>query len=343
MPDGPGGWGLPQRTSGSGSLGGILREFHVPWPACNQDAARAAADAWTALADGIEDVLTGCNNMVASITVNNAGAAIDAFAAKWQQYGGKAGSLTLTIEACRALAKACNDFADQVSEVKTQIEHKAEELAGAVAISAALLIFSFGTSVAVAEAAADVVVAWVAALMVSLSEDAASISVALADALGLAGPAVASVAGATVEGAAGGLVRGSFIAMFNETFDVTLDAANGEPQPTRGEMVGDAVQDVGTTMLLGILGEAVPAVAGAPAEVQAFNEALDNPLLANAILSSAKIAELLGTPAGKAFVASGGIAALRAKGILDETGTTAKSVETSLEAALNALTPSEGE
>jgi len=212
-----------------------------------------------------------------------------------------------------------------------------------VAISAALLIFSFGTSVAVAEATVDFVVASVTALMVTLSEDAASISVALADALDLAGPAVASIAGATTDGLVGGAVRGSFIAMFNETFDVTLDAANGQPQPTRGEMVGDPVQDVGTTMLLGILGEAVPAVAGAPAEVQAFNEALDNPLLANAILSSAKIAELLDTPAGKAFVASGGIAALRAKGVLDETGTTAKSVETSLEAALNALTPSEGE
>lgn len=113
MPDGPGGWGLHNNTTGGtgggGGIGGVLREFHVPWPACNQDAARQAADAWNALADGIDDINSDCNNMVNSITANNSGKAIDAFAEKWQQYG-KNGSLTLSSEACRALAKACDDW-----------------------------------------------------------------------------------------------------------------------------------------------------------------------------------------------------------------------------------------
>ena len=85
MPDGPGGWGInkPNTTpdTGRSGIGGVLREFHVPWPACNQDAARQAADAWSALAAALEDINAECNNLVASITINNSGQAIDAFAA----------------------------------------------------------------------------------------------------------------------------------------------------------------------------------------------------------------------------------------------------------------------
>jgi len=350
MPDGPGGWGLPARTSGGGSdsLGGVLREFHVPWPACNQDAARQAADAWTALADGIEDVLTACNNMVASITVNNAGAAIDAFAAKWQQYGGKTGSLTLTIGACRALAKACNDFADQVSEVKAQIEHKAEELVAAVVGAAIALIFTWGASVAVAEAAGVQVAAWVTALMDTLDIEATGISGVLEDAVGSISSAAVPAASSAAEGFTANAVRGTFAAMFTEEFDTSLNAANGEPQPSTSDLISDIKDDVAVSTLLGVLAEAAPTVVSkaiAPPVVvmQAYNEALDfSPQLAGIIMSSARVTELLDTPAGKAFVASGGIAALNTKGILDETGTTAKSVETSLEALLNQMTSTGG-
>jgi hypothetical protein len=49
---------------------------------------------------------------------------------------------------------------------------------------------------------------------------------------------------------------------------------------------------------------------------------------------------LLDTPVGKAFVASGGIAAMNAKGALDETETAAKSVEDALEAAITKVSES---
>ena len=74
------------------------------------------------------------------------------------------------------------------------------------------------------------------------------------------------------------------------------------------------------------------------------NEVPDfSPQVAGAIMSSAKIAELLDTPAGKALAATGGIAALHAQGILDETEVTAKSVESSLEGILNQMTAEGGE
>ncbi|WP_034267177.1 hypothetical protein [Actinospica robiniae] len=344
MPDGPGGWGIttPDTTpiSGGSGVGGILREFHVPWPACNQDAARQAADAWTALADELDDISTDCNNLVASITTNNSGTAIDAFAAKWQQYGGKTGSIPLTSQACRALAKACDEFADQVSEVKTEIEHKAEELAGAIAMAGIALIFSFGFSAVIAENAAEVVIGWVTDLMATLADQAANVSIELSDAIGFTGEVAASVAGSATEGFVAGSIRGGFAAMFGEAFATTLNAANGEPQPSAADDAAGVLKDIEAGGLLGVLAEAAPAAVDAllprGAMNEAYAQALDfSPQLANSIMSSAKIADLLDTPAGKAFIAGGGITALNAKGILDETETTAKTVEDALEAALS--------
>jgi len=346
MPDGPGGWGLPSRnitSAGSGSgLGGILREFHVPWPACNQDAARQAAEAWKALAVGIDDINAECNNMVNSITANNSGKAIDAFAESWQKYGGKSGSLALSSEACRALATACDTLADRVSEVKTEIEHKADELVAAVAAAAIVLIFTWGASIAVAEGVGEAVAEAVTEMMATLADQAAEVSITLSNAVGFAGEAGASIAGSVTEGALTGAVRGSFAAMLDQEFGATLNYVNGDPQPSDGDLLAGLGKDAGVTALLGVVAEALPATVNAlnPRGVvnQAYVEALDfNPQLANAIMSSAKVAELLDTPAGKAFVASGGIATLHAKGVLDETENTAHSVETALEAAISQM------
>jgi hypothetical protein len=346
MPDGPGGWGLHNGTTGGtgggSGIGGVLREFHVPWPACNQDAARQAADAWNALADGIDDITTDCNNMVNSIATNNNGKAIDAFAANWQKYGGTNGSLTLSSEACRALAKACETLADKVSEVKTEIEHKAEELVGAIAMAGMALIFSFGISAIVAEGLGEATAVWVTDLMATLAEEAANVSVTLSEAIGFAGDVAASTAGSTVEGIVAGGMRGGFAALFNETFDAALNVVNGEPQASASEEVAGVKKDMTVGALLGVLSEAAPAAIAAllPAGAMndAYTQALDfSPQLANVIMSSARIAELLDTPAGKAFLAGGGITALHAKGMLDETETTAKSVEDTLEAALTQL------
>jgi hypothetical protein len=345
MPDGPGGWGLPQRSSQGGSgLGGVLREFHVPWPACNQDAARQAADAWTTLANAVDEISAACGQMVASIAANNSGKAIDAFAASWQTYGGKTGTLTLSAEACRAIAKACNSLADQVSEVKTEIEHKAEELVAAVAAAAIALIFTWGASVMVAEATGVEVAAWVTSLMATLSEQVGAISITLADAIGMSAPAVGAISGAAAEGAAANAVRGTFAAAFNEIFDTTLNAANGEPQKSIVELAGETGHEIVTSALVGIIAEAVPMTAKSVTSPGIVNEVPDfSPQVASAIMSSAEIAELLDTPAGKAVAATGGVTALHSQGMLDETETTAKTVESSIEGILNQITTEGGE
>jgi len=345
MPDGPGGWGLPNQDHQSGEgFAGILQEFHVPWPACNQDAARQAADAWSTLAEAVDEINAACGQTVASIAANNSGKAIDAFAANWQKYGGKTGSLTLSAEACRAIAKACNDFADQVSEVKTEIEHKAEELAAAVVAAGIALIFTWGASLLVSEAAGAAFTAWVTSIMATLSEQAAAVSLTLAEAIGVAGPAVGAISGAVGEGIGAGVVRGTFAAAFNQIFDATLNAANGEPQPSGSDLKTEIKNEVVSTVLLGVIAEAVPTTATSVMSPGVVNEVPNfSPQVASAIMSSAKIAELLDTPAGKAVAASGGVAALHEQGVLDETEVTAKSVESSLEGILNQMTSEGGE
>ena len=336
-------YSTPNPDPGGGGFSGILQEFHVPWPACNQDAARQAADAWSALAEGLEGVNAECNSLVASITTNNSGQAIDAFAAYWQKTGGKSGSLTLTIGACQALAKFCNEFADQVSDVKTQIEHKAEELLAMTAAAAAALIFSFGVSAYVEAAYAGQVVAWVTALIDGIADTVNFTSEQLADDIGFLAEPVAAVAATTVTGLAGGASAGTFAAVFNETFQGALDVVNKESLPTAEESLDDVLNDGATGAMLGILAEATPVVAKELTSTASASEVLNfSPDLSVMLSESSKLAEWLDTAAGKAFIEAGGIEALKKGGWLDETGAEGKFIETLLEGPLSKIAPSAG-
>lgn len=346
MPDG---WLLnhehaPNPEPGNGGYSGILQEFHVPWPACNQDAARQAADAWSALAAALEDINAECNNLVASITINNSGQAIDAFAAYWQKTGGKSGSLTLSIGACQSLAKACNELADHTSEAKTEIEHKAEELAAMIVAAAVALIFTFGASVAVSAEVAEQVVTWVTGLLDDLATTVSFTSTQLAEDIGFLAAPVESVVGAATTGVVTGAIGGSFTALFDEEFQGTLDVLNGEPLPSAGESVQDILSDGGKGGLLGILAEGTPAVAEElTSDEVAGQVAQFSPQLAAMLSQSSKYAAWLDTAAGKAFVEGGGIEAMRKAGWLDETGAEGKAVEALLEGPLSKLDPSAGE
>lgn len=332
----------PNPDPGSSGYSGILQEFHVPWPACNQDAARQAADAWSALADGIDDINTECNNLVASITTNNSGQAIDAFGAYWQKYGGKTGALTLSSEACRALAKTCNDLADRVSAVKTQIEHKAEELLVVVAAAAVALIFTWGASVAVSAEVAGQVAAWVTGLIDDLATSIGYASEQLGEEVGFLAAPVGSVSGATLGALSGSAIAGTFAGLFDEEFSATLKAVNGEALPSAGESVADLVKEFDTTELLGVLTEVTPVVAEEATSVEITEQVFTiSPELSAMLTDSSKLAAWLDTPAGKAFVAGGGIVALRSSGWLDESGTEGKVVESMLEAALAQINPPE--
>ena len=328
-------------NGGGEGFGAVLREFHVPWPACDENRAREAAAAWNALADAIDDVTGQCNTAVSSITQNNAGKAIESFGTSWQQYGGPNGTLPVSSATCRALADSCSQLADHVAEAKAQIEHRAEELVAAIAAAVIVLVFTWGWSIAVSAAAGEAFAVWVTELMANLAGQIDAFT-GLTDLAGLteaASGTVGAIAEGTAAGAVSGAMRGALTAALQRGFDNELDAFNGEPAADPGDQVAEAGSEVGISVLLGVLSEGGASAAGALATSstasEAYLQALDfSPELANSIAASAKIAGMLDSPAGKAFLAAGGITALHIRGVLSETEVTARSVETALEAMM---------
>lgn len=81
--------------------------------------AHTAADAWRALAEAGEDALVDAGRVAASLTGNNSGAAIDAFEKRWRELSGHGceGELPRLVDACRALAARCDEYAERLSAV----------------------------------------------------------------------------------------------------------------------------------------------------------------------------------------------------------------------------------
>jgi len=216
--------------SGSG-IGGLLREFHIPWPAANEDALRDAATDWHRLAEAIRDNYGPASSAADSLTLNNAGAAITAFENYWQKFGGRKGALPLGAEACDAMSAACTNYARDVAAVKRLIEERALEIGAILVVGAIGAFLTFGAT----EAAADTLAAglaasaagwiadigaadWIAQLGIDLSTTVGLISDTAADAIqgttgALAGalesgsyaPAVGAVGGTAFAGFVGGI------------------------------------------------------------------------------------------------------------------------------------------
>lgn len=345
MPDGPGGWGLPSYYHRTGTgFAGILQELHVPWPACNEDAAHAAADAWRLLADTVDSVDGQCSSVVAGLTENNDGRAIEAFAAYWQKFGGRSGVLPLTGDACRAIATACDTLADKVSEVKAQIRQKGEELVAAMTAAAVALVFTWGLSVAVSETVAATTIASVTELVETLADTIAYASRTLAEDVGLVAAPIGAGTGAAIAGATTGAMTGTFAGLFDQIFQGTISALNGEPLPSASDTAKDVGRDAKSGIILGVLAEVIPAVAEelTTDEMTAHVFSI-SPQLALMLSDGSKLAAWLDSPAGKSFIATGGIEALRKQGMLDESSAEGKLVEALLDGALSKINPSSGE
>jgi len=216
--------------SGSG-IGGLLREFHIPWPAANEDALRDAATDWHQLAEAIRDNYGPANSAADSLTLNNAGAAITAFENYWQKFGGRKGALPLGAEACDAMSTACTNYANDVAAVKRQIEERALEIGALLVVGTIGAFITFGATEAAADAfaaglaasaaewIADIGAAgWIAQLGADLSTTVGLISETAADAIAdtagnLAGgvtskayaSSLGSILGTGIAGGAGGL------------------------------------------------------------------------------------------------------------------------------------------
>lgn len=209
-------------NGGSGDVGSLLRDLHIPWPEANETLLREAAEAWHRLADALRDGCGRGDSMSRSLISNNEGAAVDAFEKYWGKYGlhGRS-ALPMGADACDALGNACTHYADGVAAAKRKIEEVLAEAGAAVAVGTAAAFFTFGVAEGAADGIAAAILAnvgetisgliiWVANSIEFFSAPVAAAmdtgAVAIADALGTG--SAASAFGAGMVGAYNGTVTG---------------------------------------------------------------------------------------------------------------------------------------
>lgn len=203
-------------SSGSG-IGGVLREFHIPWPEADESALRDAAAAWHRLAEAVRDSYGFANKTASSLTGNNTGAAIDAFERYWAKFGRPRGALILGADACDAMARACGQYADRVADVKRRIEEAVAGAGATLVVGTIGAVVTFGATEAAADALVaglvPVVAGWVMEMGLDMAVALAEISDSVGSAVAagaqitagaLRTEAAASTAGSALAGVAGG-------------------------------------------------------------------------------------------------------------------------------------------
>ena len=177
------------------SVGSILRELHVPWPAANEGDLRTAASTWSSLAETIRDNYGIANSNATGLTSNNSGAAIAAFESYWSKFGGAKGALPVGAQACDAMATACSKYADAVAETKSKIEEAGAEVAATLILGTIGAFFTFGATEGIADSVAAGLLATVAGYIDDLTGVVGGIvadfSAILGSAIAVGGDAVA--------------------------------------------------------------------------------------------------------------------------------------------------------
>lgn len=187
----------------------VIQLTGMYWPEADEGKLHEAARAYRTMADAIDGVRGTTTTKTHSITENNAGPSIDNLKTFWTQYdgGGELGWLAQTAKSCRANAKALDEFADAIQEVKGKLKVEVLAVAATILAGAALAIGTAGISGAAATAAATSLVSLAAGVGVTLSATVATI-----------------LAGALVFGTAGALMA------------VTLDLAVTQPILLAGDV-----------------------------------------------------------------------------------------------------------
>jgi hypothetical protein len=219
------------------SVGSVLRELHIPWPAANESGLRDAAAAWANLAETIRDNHGMANSAAASLTSNNSGQAIDAFESYWSKFGGTSGLLPRGADACDAMASACNQYADAVAEAKRKIEEAGAEVAAALVIGTIGAFFTFGASEAVADSIAAGLTETVADIFFWLGDQ---VGLILDDAMYTVAQAVGSdVAQSIVTSGVVGSLTGAGGTVFSDAAEDSVRQLFGQKPLTQAEVAKD--------------------------------------------------------------------------------------------------------
>ncbi|KWX00691.1 hypothetical protein TH66_03605 [Carbonactinospora thermoautotrophica] len=146
------------------------------WPEADEDKLREMARAWRDFADALEDVAQAGSAAAHRVTGEYEGAAIDAFAAFWRRYSdGDKGALPDMAHACRAMAQACEEYADEVARAKEQVIEQVTILGATILAGLGLAVATAGVSAGASAAATTTLINFCRMVGIGLSRALAQI------------------------------------------------------------------------------------------------------------------------------------------------------------------------
>lgn len=144
--------------SGAVSLPGALAQF---WPAADPGRLRDAAGVWRRMAEVVSDLGSRLHASIAGLVGNNTAPVMALIEQFWGRIWGTGDGpvLVAAVTGCRAIADACEGYAQYVEEVRGEVEEIAIEVVAVTAAGVLLTVFTVGASDAVAIAANALLIA----------------------------------------------------------------------------------------------------------------------------------------------------------------------------------------
>src|SRR5258708_16029687 len=139
------------------------------WPAADSAKLRVAAQAWREMARAIDGVDSATQSAVLNVLADNQGPAMDAFGAYWQKWSGGTGYLPTCSQACTAMGKALDDYAQAVDDARVKVEQLVAEIGTAVVLGVVLGVGTVGIATGAAAAVSGALVASAALPCASLT------------------------------------------------------------------------------------------------------------------------------------------------------------------------------
>ncbi len=145
------------------------------WPAADSAKLRTAAQAWREMARALDAVDASSQSAVLNMLADNQGPAIDAFTAYWGKWSGGSRYLQTCSQACTAMARALDEYAQAVDTARVKVEQLVAEVATAVVLGVVLGVCTVGIATAAAGGVTAGLIASAEAVGITLSWTAASI------------------------------------------------------------------------------------------------------------------------------------------------------------------------
>ncbi|MFI1965332.1 RNase A-like domain-containing protein [Streptomyces pathocidini] len=155
----------------------LVESLGMWWPDADEGRLREAAAAWRTFADAVHEITGAAHRSAQDVIEHNSGASIEAFDEFWRRYVRRgAGWLPDLEDSARAMAKALDDYADDIGGVKSRIDTQLEIAAAVIAAGIGLSVATAGLAAGAAATATATIVELAATLGVSVSTGIAQIA-----------------------------------------------------------------------------------------------------------------------------------------------------------------------